>query len=137
MTALFGMPNPLLWGAVAGAFNFIPYLGGAVTTVILAIVSFVTYDRWFDILLPPLVFILINGLEGYIITPVIVGKQLSLNPIVIFLSLLFWGWIWGVVGLFLATPILVTVLISTNKLNLLEFQHVATDTPKIRGAGKK
>ena len=137
MTTLFGMPNPLLWGAVAGTFNFIPYLGGAVTTVILAIVSFVTYDRWFDILLPPLVFVLINGLEGYIITPVIVGKRLSLNPIVIFLSLLFWGWIWGVVGLFLATPILVTVLISANKLNLLEFQHVATDEPKIRGAGNK
>jgi len=136
MIALFGMPNPLLWGAVAGVFNFIPYLGGAVTTVILAIVSFITYDRWLDILLPPLLFILINGLEGYIITPVIVGKRLSLNPIVIFLSLLFWGWIWGVVGLFLATPILVTVLISANKLNLLELQHVATDEPKIRGAGQ-
>jgi predicted PurR-regulated permease PerM len=68
---------------------------------------------------------------------VIVGKRLSLNPIVIFLPLLFWGWIWGVVGLFLATPILVTALISANKLNLLGVQHIARNEPKIKGAGKK
>jgi predicted PurR-regulated permease PerM len=119
VTALFGLPNPLLWGVVAGVLNFIPYLGGAVTTVILTIVSFVTFEGWVDILLPPLVFVIINGLEGNVVTPIIIGKRLSLNPIGIFLSLLFWGWIWGVAGVFLATPILVTLLISANKLTQL------------------
>jgi predicted PurR-regulated permease PerM len=119
VTALFGLPNPLLWGVVAGVLNFIPYLGGAVTTVILTIVSFVTFEGWVDILLPPLVFVIINGLEGFVVTPIIIGKRLSLNPIGIFLSLLFWGWIWGVAGVFLATPILVTLLISANKLTQL------------------
>jgi predicted PurR-regulated permease PerM len=131
MTALLGLPNALLWGVVAGILNFIPYLGGAVTTVILAIVSFVTFERWFDILLPPLVFVTINGLEGNIITPIILGKRLSLNPIGIFLSLLFWGWIWGVAGVFLATPILVTLLITVNKLNLQKLIGGPTAETKI------
>ena len=131
MTALLGLPNALLWGVVAGILNFIPYLGGAVTTIILAVVSFVTFDRWFDILLPPLVFVTINGLEGNIITPIILGKRLSLNPIGIFLSLLFWGWIWGVAGVFLATPILVTLLITVNKLNLQKLIGGPTAETKI------
>ncbi|MFZ1199186.1 MAG: AI-2E family transporter [Desulfobacterales bacterium] len=118
MTALFGLPNPWLWGVVAGLLNFIPYLGGAMTTIVLTIVSLVTYEKWLDILLPPLIFITINGVEGNIITPIILGKRLALSPIVVFLSLLFWGWMWGVVGLFLATPILVTLLIWGEKMNL-------------------
>ncbi|MFZ0132476.1 MAG: AI-2E family transporter [Desulfobacterales bacterium] len=118
VTAWFGLPNPWLWGVVAGTLNFIPYLGGAITTAILIIVSLVTHEKWLDILLPPLIFITINGLEGNIITPIILGKRLTLNPIIVFLSLLFWGWLWGVVGLFLATPILVTILIWAEKLNL-------------------
>lgn len=118
MTAWFGLPNPWLWGVVAGTLNFIPYLGGAMTTIILTIVSLVTHEKWLDILLPPLIFITVNGLEGNIITPIILGKRLALNPIIVFLSLLFWGWLWGVAGLFLATPLLVTLLISAEKLNL-------------------
>ena len=121
LNALLGMPNPLLWGAVAGALNFIPYLGGAVTTAILAAVAFVTFEHWGDILLPPLLFVMINGLEGYIVTPMILGKRFSLNPIVVFLSLIFWGGIWGIAGVFLATPILVTIIVVANKLDALNF----------------
>lgn len=132
MTAWFGLPNPWLWGVVAGSLNFIPYLGGAITTIILIVVSLVTHEKWLDILLPPLIFITINGLEGNIVTPIILGKRLALNPIIVFLSLLFWGWLWGVVGLFLATPILVTILISAEKLNLKKPFGPASEKPLIK-----
>ncbi|MFZ0613853.1 MAG: AI-2E family transporter [Desulfobacterales bacterium] len=132
MTAVFGLPSPWLWGVVAGSLNFIPYLGGAITTIILTLVSLVTHEKWLDILLPPLIFITINGLEGNIITPIILGKRLALNPIIVFLSLLFWGWMWGVVGLFLATPILVTLLISGEKLNLKKPFGNPSDEPIIK-----
>ncbi len=130
LNALLGMPNPLLWGAVAGAFNFIPYLGGAVTTAILTAVAFVTFEQWGDILLPPLAFMVLNGLEGYIVTPMILGKRLSLNPIVVFLSLIFWGGIWGIAGIFLATPILVTVIVVANKLNALKFLQTPSNNSR-------
>ncbi|MFO7970132.1 MAG: AI-2E family transporter [Desulfobacterales bacterium] len=116
--ALLDMPNPFLWGVMAGFLNFVPYIGGAVTTGVLVIVSFVTFENWTRILLPPMLYILINATEGFIVTPMVLGNRFSINPIVIILSLLFWGWIWGVVGMFLAMPILVFGFAFVNKINM-------------------
>lgn len=101
-----GMPNPLLWGMVAGLLNFIPYLGSAVTAGILFMVALLSFENWWAILAPPLAFISLTALEGNFITPTIVGRRLTLNPIFVFATVLFWGWLWGVPGALLAVPIL-------------------------------
>lgn len=108
---LVGMPNPLLWGALAGLLNYVPYLGPAVMLAILTAVSSLSFDSLGQIALPPLVFFLITSLEGQLVTPTILGQRLALNPIMIFLGLIFWGWLWGVAGALLAVPIMVTVKI--------------------------
>ena len=106
-----GMPNPILWGVMVGCLNFIPYLGDITSVVILTLVASVTFDQLGQIILVPVVFIVITSLEGMIVTPIVVGKRLSLNPVVIFIWLLFWGWLWGIPGALLAVPLLAAVKI--------------------------
>ncbi len=101
-----GMPNPLLWGMLAGLLNFIPYLGSAATTGILAVVALLSFDTWWEIAAPPLAFVCLTMLEGNFVTPFIVGRRLTLNPIFVFATVLFWGWLWGIPGALLAVPIL-------------------------------
>jgi predicted PurR-regulated permease PerM len=101
-----GMPNPVLWGVMVGCFNFIPYLGDITSAVVLTLVASVTFDQLGHILLVPLVFIALTSLEGMIVTPTVVGKRLSLNPVGIFVWLLLWGWLWGIAGALLAVPLL-------------------------------
>ena len=103
--ALLGMPNPVLWGVLATILNFIPYLGGLTMTMILGIVSLISFNTLGRILLSPLIFLLLTGLEGQFVTPMLLGRRLSLNPLVLMISLLFWGWIWGIPGMLLAVPI--------------------------------
>jgi predicted PurR-regulated permease PerM len=106
-----GMPNPILWGVMAGCFNFIPYLGAIASAIVLTLVASVTFDQLGHILLVPVVFIALNELEGMIVTPAVVGKRLSLNPVAIFIWLLLWGWLWGIPGTLLAVPLLAVIKI--------------------------
>jgi predicted PurR-regulated permease PerM len=101
-----GMPNPMLWGALAALANFIPYLGAMSTTAVLAIVAAVTFDELSAIVAPPAVFLLLTTLEGQFVTPMLLGRRLTLNPVVIFIALLVWGWLWGVPGVLMAVPLL-------------------------------
>ncbi|HMB75518.1 MAG TPA: AI-2E family transporter [Kiloniellaceae bacterium] len=101
------LPNALLWGVVAGLLNFIPYLGALAMAGVLFLVSLVTFHAWFDILLPPAVFLCLTALEGQIVTPSLLGRRLSLNPVFVFLALIICGWMWGIFGLFIAVPLLV------------------------------
>lgn len=103
---LLGMPNPLLWGALAAVTNFVPYLGAFAMTVILGLVALLELDGIGRALLVPGTFLALNLAEGSLITPMLLGRQLTLNPVVIFLGVLFWGWMWGIVGSLLAVPIL-------------------------------
>jgi predicted PurR-regulated permease PerM len=105
MTAL-GMPNPSLWGVMAGFLNFIPYLGAGVSLMIIALVSALTFDNLLQIALPPMAFLAVTTIEGNFLTPMIVGHRLTLNPIAVFLTILFWGWLWGIPGALMAVPIL-------------------------------
>jgi predicted PurR-regulated permease PerM len=118
--ALFGMPTPVLWGAVATILHFIPFLGPVITFLILCGVSLLTFDTWHRILLPPLFYFCLAGLEGYFITPMILGRRLTLNPIMVFGAILFWGWIWGVLGVFLAVPILTSMKIICDDVEWLK-----------------
>lgn len=108
---LLGMPNPFLWGVVAGLLNFIMYLGPVVGITVIALVAFTTFDNVTEAVLPPLAYFVINGIEGNFVTPFILGRRLVMNPIVIFLALLFWGWLWGVPGALIAVPIVVILKI--------------------------
>ena len=101
-----GVPNALLWGAMACVFNFIPYVGAIAGMGVVGLVSFLHFDSVGYALLPPLVYICLTGVEGNFITPTILGNRISLNPVVVFLALAFWGWIWGAGGAIIAVPLL-------------------------------
>ncbi len=111
--ALMGLPSPLLWGALAFVLNYVPYVGPAVMDVLLFGIGLVTYPTLLGALVPPAVFMAITVLEGQFITPAIVGRRvLNLHPLAIFLSIAFWSWLWGPVGAFLATPLLIMVRVA-------------------------
>jgi predicted PurR-regulated permease PerM len=103
---LIGMPNAILWGALAMLLEFIPYIGAATLTVVLFVVGLTTFQNLGPALLPPLVFLVINALQANLLYPVLQGRRLALNPVAVFLGLAFWFWIWGVPGAFIAVPIL-------------------------------
>jgi len=105
--ALIGLPNPLLWGMMAALTNFIPYLGAASCYVVLGMAGFLTFDDLPHALLPVGAFLCLNIAEAYFITPMVLGRRLTLNPVVLFLGLTFWGWLWGIAGAILAVPIMV------------------------------
>lgn len=88
---ILGVPSPLLWGVVAGIFNFIPYLGPAATFGIISLVSLLSFDSLGRVMLAPLCYIALTTLEGNFITPMIMGHRLEMNPLIVFVSILFWG----------------------------------------------
>lgn len=106
-----GMPNPALWGSMAAVLNFIPYLGPAVTLTVLTAVSLLTFEQLGEALLRPATFFALTTLEGQVVTPLILGQRLMLNPVVIFVSLIFWGWLWGIIGALIAVPLTMIVKI--------------------------
>jgi predicted PurR-regulated permease PerM len=103
---LLGLPNPFLWGVMAGLLHFIPFLGAIVGISIVTIVALVTLDNMPAILLVPGVYLGLNLLEEYLILPWVLGHRLMLNPVVVLLWLLFWGWLWGIPGALMAVPLL-------------------------------
>ncbi len=105
------MPNPVLWGVMAGLLNFVPYLGAVVGVSVVALVALLTFDSVGAALAPPALYLTLTAIEGSFVTPTIVGRRLTLNPLIIFVGIIFWGWMWGVVGALLAVPLIATVKI--------------------------
>jgi len=103
----FGLPSPALWGALTIVLNFAPYVGPAAITIILFGVGMVSLDSIGAALMPPLAFVAITTIEGQFITPAVLGHRLTMNPLMIFLAIAFWLWLWGPVGAFVAVPLLV------------------------------
>ena len=103
-----GMPNAALWGVMIFCLEFVPYLGAAVATLVLAIAGLTTFDTIGQALVVPGSFIAVNVLQAYIVTPLLQGHRLTLNPVSIFVGLTFFWFIWGVPGAFLAVPLLAT-----------------------------
>lgn len=104
--ALLGMPNPVLWGVMTAVLEFIPYIGATIVTGVLAIAALTTYESAGQAVLVPLSFVLINVIQGNIVSPLLLGSRLSLNPVALFVGLAFWFWIWGIAGAFVAVPML-------------------------------
>jgi len=103
---LLGMPNPALWGVMAAIFNYVPYLGAATGIISLGFAAALTFDDPMKIFLPPATYFLLSLVEGNFIMPLALGRSLALNPVIIFIWLIFWGWVWGVAGAVLAVPLL-------------------------------
>ena len=101
------LPNPLLWGVIAGTLNFIPYIGPVITVALLSLAGMLTFDAAGDMLAPALAFVAIHAVESNIVSPWFVGRRLTLSPLAVFLSVMFWGWLWGIGGALLAVPVLV------------------------------
>jgi predicted PurR-regulated permease PerM len=104
--ALLGVPNALLWGALAGVLNFAPYVGPTLTIIVLTLVGLTTFPSVGHALALPGVFFLMAVVEGQLVTPVVIGRRLAINPVIVFVWLLLWGSLWGIVGILLAGPLL-------------------------------
>jgi predicted PurR-regulated permease PerM len=111
-----GLPDPVAWAVLAFILNFIPYIGALIMEVALFMVGLVTFPTLTHALLAPLLFLALATLEGHFITPGIMGHRLTLNPLTVFLSLVFWTWLWGPVGAFLAVPLLIMALVVVDHL---------------------
>ena len=111
---LLGMPNPILWGALAGVLNFIPYLGCATTLAILTVVAFVSFDRISQTVLVAASFLALAAIEGHVVEPIFVGRRLDLNPIVVLVALWVGAWMWGITGMVVALPFLVATKVAAS-----------------------
>jgi predicted PurR-regulated permease PerM len=111
-----GLPDPIAWAVLGFILNFIPYIGALIMEAALFMVGLVTFPTLTHALLAPLLFLALATLEGHFITPSVMGHRLTLNPLVVFLSLVFWTWLWGPVGAFLAVPILIMAMVVVDHL---------------------
>ena len=102
------MPNPLLWGGVAFLLNYVPYAGSAVTLALLTVVALVSFDGLATAVAVAATYLALTTIEGQILQPVLVGRRLDVHPLVVLLSLWFGGWLWGIAGVALAMPLVVT-----------------------------
>jgi predicted PurR-regulated permease PerM len=103
---LLGLPNPVMWGAMVAILNFVPYLGALTGIICMTLGAVLSFDSFGYALVFPAVYLLLATLEGNFITPWVMGRSLTLNPVMVLLSLSFWGWMWGIAGIILAVPIL-------------------------------
>jgi len=108
---LLGLRNPIMWGVMVGVLNFVPYLGTLTGMICMTIGAVLSFDSLSYALLFPAVYLASGALEGNFITPWVMGRSLTLNPVIILISLTFWGWMWGIVGVILAVPILAALKI--------------------------
>src|SRR5215469_16835048 len=121
---LIGFPNPLIFGLLAGLFNYVPYIGPAIMVIVLFGVGLVTFPSLGHAAIAPLGLIALTTAEGHFITPTIVGRRLTLNPLLVFLALAFWTWMWGPIGAFLAVPLSIIGLVISNHLIPAEEVHL-------------
>lgn len=111
-----GLPDPAAWAVLGFILNFLPYIGALMMEAALFLVGLVTFPTLTLALVAPLLFVVFATLEGHFITPAIIGRRLTLNPLTVFVSLVFWSWLWGPIGAFLAVPLLIMGLVAATHL---------------------
>lgn len=117
---LMRFEDPLLWGTMVALLNFAPYLGPLLSVAILSIAGWAQYGLVLAALIPAAVYFTINSIEAQLITPAILGRNMRMNPLIIMLWLIIWGWLWGIAGVLIAVPLLVCI-----KLILARFDRFA------------
>ena len=118
-----GMPSPVMWGGIVAVLNFIPYLGPIASALLLFLGGLMAFPDAWSALLPPAIFTALHLVEANILTPMVVGKRLTINPLAILIALSFWTWVWGTVGALLAVPLLI----------IMKTVFAAAGTPDIAG----
>jgi predicted PurR-regulated permease PerM len=118
-----GMDSPIMWGGIVAVLNYIPYLGPIASALLLFFGGLMTFPDAWSAVLPPAIFIGLHLVEANIITPMIVGKRLTINPLAILIALSFWAWVWGTTGALLAVPLLI----------IMKTVFSAAGTPDIAG----
>ncbi len=115
-----GLPNPIMWGAMVALLNFVPYLGALTGIVCMLLGALLSFDSLSFALIFPATYLFLATMEGNFITPFVMGRSLTLNPVLVLLSLTFWGWMWGIVGIILAVPILAAFKIFCSHIEPME-----------------
>jgi predicted PurR-regulated permease PerM len=118
-----GMPSPVMWGGIVAVANYIPYLGPIASALLLFLGGLMTYPDVGSALLPPAAFVSLHLIEANFLTPMVVGKRLTISPLAILVSLSFWAWVWGTTGALLAVPLLI----------IMKTVFSAAGTPDIAG----
>ena len=110
-TALWaiGMPYPAMWGGIVALLNYIPYFGPVIGAFLLALGGLMTFSDIWMAMLPPALMYGLHLVEANAITPFVVGHRLTISPLLILISLSFWGWVWGTSGALLAVPLLIII----------------------------
>lgn len=106
---LIGMPSPLMWGGIVALLNFVPYFGPMLAAVLLALGGLMVFDDVWKALLPAALQVGFHLVEANAITPMVLGRRLTMNPLLILVSLTFWGWVWGTIGALLGVPLLIII----------------------------
>jgi predicted PurR-regulated permease PerM len=107
--ALIGMPTPLMWGGIVALLNYIPYLGPVMAALLLGVGGLMSFPELGWAVVPAFIMIGSHLIEANVVTPLIIGHRLTINPIMILISLSFWGWVWGTTGALLAVPLLIII----------------------------
>ncbi len=118
-----GMDSPIMWGGIVAVLNYIPYLGPIASALLLFFGGLMTFPDAWSAMLPPAIFIGLHMIEANVITPMIVGHRLTINPLAILIALSFWAWVWGTTGALLAVPLLI----------IMKTVFSAAGTPDIAG----
>ncbi len=103
---MLGLNNPIMWGVLVAVLNFVPYLGALTGILCMTVGAVLSFDNIGYALVFPACYLVIATIEGNLVTPWVMGRSLTLNPVIILLSITFWGWLWGIAGVILAVPIL-------------------------------
>jgi predicted PurR-regulated permease PerM len=113
---LIGYPNPVIFGVLAALLNYVPYVGPGIMVIVLFGVGLVSFPSIGHALIAPAGLIALTTAEGHFVTPTIVGRRLTLNPLLVLVALAFWTWMWGPFGAFLAVPLSIVGLVVFNHL---------------------
>ena len=111
-----GLPAPFAWGVLAFVLNYVPYIGPGVTLITLFGVGLVSFPSLSYALLAPACFLGLSTMEGQVVTPNIIGRTLTVNPMMVFLAIAFWAWLWGPFGALLANPLLIVSMVALKHL---------------------
>ncbi len=136
-----GMPFPLMWGGIVALFNYIPYFGPVVAALLLAIGGLMTFSDIWTAMAAPAIMYGIHLIEANVVTPMIIGHRLTISPVLILISISFWGWVWGTLGALLAVPLLIiiqTIVAAAGKPDIAGFlfEH-GTLVAAPRGRGRR
>jgi predicted PurR-regulated permease PerM len=119
LTFVLGIPNPLLWGVMVTALNFVPYVGALTSIAVLTMAGVQSFDNLPQALAAPAIMLVLVAISAEVITPIVLGRGLQLNPVAIFIAILLWGWLWGLVGVLLAVPLLASFKIVCERVKPL------------------